>query len=275
MATLSISQAWDETKARIAADGRLMTVVAAALIALPALVTGVISPGTSRVEASLTEGVVILIASLIAIIGQLAIIHMAIGTSVSVGEAIGHGARRMPVYFVTGILIAIGLLVAAIPFVAILMAAGVPLERTSDPAFLQSPVTIVAGLLYFALVCFIAVRMMMTSPVASEETVGPIGIIRRSWELTRGNWWRLFGFIILFLLGAVIAITAINWAVGFLAITLLGPVEPMSASALLIAVADAIMNAIMTVILAVMLARIYLQLSGRESADVSVPKSGT
>ena len=41
----------------------------------------------------------------------------------------------------------------------------------------------------------------MTSPVASEETVGPIGIIRRSWELTRGNWWRLFGFIVLFLLG--------------------------------------------------------------------------
>jgi hypothetical protein len=40
MANLSISAAWDETKAILAHDGKLFASVALALIALPALVTG-------------------------------------------------------------------------------------------------------------------------------------------------------------------------------------------------------------------------------------------
>lgn len=270
MAVLSISRAWDETKARIAADGRLLAVVAAALFVLPSLVTGVISPETSAGGRSVTEGIIILIASLIAVIGQLAIIRLSIGPAVSVGEAIAHGARRMPIYFVAGVLILLGLAVAAIPFVVILVAAGVPMERE---AIAHSPVAAILSLLYFIVLVFIGIRMLMSSPVASEEPVAPVAIIRRSWALTAGHWWRLFGFLVLFMIGALIAIAAINWAVGFVAITFLGPIDPMSASALLVAFVDALVNAVVTVFLAVFLARIYVQLAGGEAA--SVPSSGT
>ena len=274
MATLSISRAWDETKARVAADGRLMLVVAAALIALPALVTGVVSPASTRGDGSLLSGLIILAASLVALIGQLAIIHMALGSSVSVGEAISHGARRMPIYFIAAILILIALILALVPFGLVLIAAGVPLDRGNE-AILASPVAVVLLLLYFALLCFVAIRMLMSSPVASEESVGPIEILRRSWELTAGNWWRLFGFLILFVIGFGIAMVVITWAFSAVAVLLFGPIEPMSASALLVALGEALLNTAFTVLLAVMLARIYFQLSGRESIDVSVPKSGT
>jgi hypothetical protein len=53
-----------------------------------------------------------------------------------------------------------------------------------------------------------------------------------------------------------------------------GPIAPLSASALIVAIVDAIVNATITVFLAVMLARIYLQLAGRTAAGASVPKSG-
>ena len=272
MSALSISRAWDETKARVAADGKLFAVVAAALIALPTLVAGVVSPTSTNAEPTLTSGIILVIASIIAIIGQLAIIRLAIGPTVSVGEAIGHGARRMPVYFVAAILILIGLFILAIPFVVVLVAAGVELD---ERAIVTSPLALLLGFLYLLVLCFFAIRMLMSSPVASEEAVGPIGILRRSWELTSGHWWRLFGFILLFMIAAVIVMMAISWAVGFVALILLGPVEPMSASALVIATVEAIVNAAVTVLLAVMLARIYLQLSGRDPAEVTVPKSGT
>ncbi|HEU5481705.1 MAG TPA: hypothetical protein VFU80_01255 [Sphingomicrobium sp.] len=264
MAGLSISRAWDETKARVAADGKLFTVVAAALIALPALVTGVMNPSSVASEPTLTTGLVFLVASIIAIIGQLAIIRLAILPGVSVGEAIGHGARRMPVYFIAAVLILIGMIAASIPFILILVASGISLEDRA--AMVASPLTLVLGLLYVALICFVAIRLLMSSPVASEEDIGPIGILRRSWTLTAGHWWRLFGFIILFLIGAIILMTAISWAVGLVAVMLLGPIEAMSASALVVALVEAIVNAAVTVLLAVMLARIYLQLAGKSEA---------
>jgi membrane-anchored glycerophosphoryl diester phosphodiesterase (GDPDase) len=135
-------------------------------------------------------------------------------------------------------------------------------------------VTLVLALLYLVLVIFICVRMLMTSPVASEEEAGPVQILRRSWELTSGHWWRLFGFILIFFLGAGVVIAVVNWVISFIAVMLLGPVEPMSASALVVALVDACVNATVTVLLAVMLARIYLQLAGRESLAVGVPRSG-
>lgn len=272
MAALSISQAWDETKARIASDGRLMTVVAAALIALPMLVVGVMNPASAQDETSVGEGLLFLAASLLAVVGQLAIIRLALASGVSVGEAIGHGARRMPIYFLAALLIIAVLVLAMLPLGLILVAAGVPLEGR---AVSNSPVAIVLALLYLLFLLFVAIRMLMSSPVASEEAVGPIGILRRSWELTAGHWWRLFGFMILFLIGVGVTMAAITWVFTLVATLLLGPVEPMSASALVVAIVEAVVNAAVTVLLAVMLARIYVQLAGRESPDVTVPKAGS
>lgn len=272
MAAFSISRAWDETKARIAADGRLMTVVAAALIALPTLVTGVLDPSRAGDDGSMWTVLLMFAAALLAIVGQLSIIRLAIGPAVSVAEAIGHGARRMPFYFIAGVLIVIAMIVAGLPFLAILFVIGVPLQ---DPAAFQSAIAILLGLLYLALIVFVAVRMLMASPVASEEAAGPIEILRRSWQLTEGHWLRLFGFILMFLIGAVVALAAIGAAAGVIAVMLFGAIEPMSGSALIVAIVDAVVNAAITVLLAVMLARIYLQLSGVDSLDVTVPKTGT
>ncbi|HUG45221.1 MAG TPA: hypothetical protein VMK31_01755, partial [Sphingomicrobium sp.] len=80
MAALSISQAWEESKARIASDGRLMLAVAFALIALPMSVTGLVSPKSSGEEMTLISALLFLASSLLAMIGQLAIIRLAIGT---------------------------------------------------------------------------------------------------------------------------------------------------------------------------------------------------
>lgn len=267
MAALSISKAWDDTKARVAADGRLFAIVAAALIALPALVVGVVAP-KGVASGGIGPQLLTLVGSLIALVGQLAIIHLAIAASVSVGDAIVHGARRMPIYVVAGLIVVAAFFLLAIPFVAVLVATGVPMQ---EGAIAKSPTAMLLALIYCIVIIFVSVRLLLTSPVASEEAVGPIAIIRRSWELTGGHWWRLFAFIVLFFIGAALAMAAVRAAFGSVAVVLFGPVAPLSASALIVAVVDAVMNAIITILLAVMLARIYVQLAGRH---VSVPRSG-
>lgn len=183
----------------------------------------------------------------------------------------------MPVYFVAGLIVAIGLILVAIPVFVALAASGLPLGTSDDAAMrealINSPSAVLLLLLFVIVAFFVGIRMLMSSPVASEEPTGPIEILRRSWRLTGGHWWRLFGFLMLFLIGAGIAMAAISWAVSLIAVMAFGPVAPMSLSALIVALVDAIANGVVTVFLAVMLARIYVQLAGGESA--SVPSSGT
>ena len=116
---------------------------------------------------------------------------------------------------------------------------------------------------------------MMTAPVASAEPVGPVALIKRSWQLTAGHFWRLFGFLVLFFVAGMIVIFAIEAVVGIVSRLMTGPtVEPMSVSALIVALVRAVLNAALITVLAVMLARIYFQLAGRTGAEASVPSTG-
>lgn len=271
---LSISRAWEQTRAILTRDGRLFASVALALVALPSAVLGLVSPsGISASSAPAWVDIVAILASLIALAGQLAMIHLALTPGETVGAAIGHGARRMPIYFLAILLIVLGLLVAAIPFGALLAIAGVPLDRSSDVE--MNPAVVAAVLLYMALIVFVGVRMIMAAPVASAEGAGVVGMLKRSWQLTAGHWWRLFGFVVGFFIATLVALIAVAAAAGVVAGLLFGPVEPLSASALIVALAQSLVNAAVTVFFTVMLARIYAQLAGRDEAQPSVPSSGT
>jgi hypothetical protein len=272
MAKLSISAAWDESKVILARDGKLLASVALALVALPAVLTGLVSPGSASSAARPLWGdLLVIVASLIALAGQLALIRLALGPSITVGGAIAHGLRRLPVYLVAGIIIMLALVAAAIPFALVLAALGVPLGTRLEP----SGTVGLLALLYLAAVLFIAVRMIMAGPVASAESVGPIAILKRSWNLTDGNFWRLLGFLLAFFVGAIVVLLGIGGAVGVAIGVSAGSIEPLSTSALIVALVQALLNAIITTVFGVMIARIYVQLSGGSEAQASVPRSGT
>jgi hypothetical protein len=273
MRGLSISTAWDEAKAILVRDGKLLASVALALVALPTAVTGLLNPnGVTDSNAAIWSDIVIIVASLIALSGQLALIRLALGPSITVGGAIAHGIRRVPVYFLAVLIIVVALLVVAVPFALVLSAMGVPLgtASTSMPA---SPAIILITVLYLALACFVGVRMVMAAPAASAEPIGSIAVLERSWRLTAGHWWKLFGFLVAFFVGAVVLLLALGATLGVVVTMAMGPVAPMSASALVVALVQALANAVISTLFAVMLARIYAQLAGFD-AQASVPSSG-
>jgi hypothetical protein len=274
MRRLSISAAWDEAKAIIGHDGQLLMTVALALVALPSAVNSLINPnGMSAAATPFWMDCVALVASLIALAGQLALIRLAIGPSVTVGGAIAHGFRRMPAYLLSILIIIVGMIAVLIPIILVLGVLGFPVQRDATK-IVASPGSALAMIIFLCILIFIGVRLILSAPVASAERAGPIAILRRSWSLTAGNWWPLFGFLLIFVVGAVVVLIAIGAALGSVIALLTGPIQPMSASALILALIQSLVSAGITTVFAVMLARIYLQLSGGGEAQAGVPSSG-
>jgi hypothetical protein len=280
MSQLSISKAWDETAVVLARDGRLFASVALALIVFPATVLGAFYPGglgavmyTAMKTSSLGLTGLVMLVFLVILAGQLAITRLAIGPSITVGGAISHAVRRLPSYVGVALLLGAALLVAIIIGAAII--AMTVNAQVSEEELARSPAVAVVVLLVFALYLFLLTRVIsVAAAVTATEELGPLRIIRRAWTLTSGHFLRLFGFIVLFLIGTTVAIFAVVSVVGLGTRMLLGEMEPMSASALVLALVAGILNGAVVVVFAVMLSRIYLQLTGAAGAQPSVPSSG-
>lgn len=272
MSSLSISKAWDESKAIAARDGRLIAAVALALVLLPEAILGVIvpPPALSGEEApSWATGLSLLVA-VIGIVGQIAIIRLALGPATSVAESITHGFKRVLPAF--GALCLFVLPLAAI-LVALLIAIGGSSAVESVGSGTPQPGVAGAILLFIAFVIVISIRFQMVVPVATAETSNPVHILRRSWELTRGHYWRLLGFLLIALVFAVVVLLFAQIIGGILGRVAFGDTKPFTVGALVVALISGAAQAAFTCLVAVMLARIYVQLSGGGSG-ASVPSSG-
>ena len=272
MANLSISKAWDDTREIFARDGRLFVAVALALVVLPAILVGLANPeGASGREAGALAVVLQMISMLIGVVAQIALIRLAIGPTTSVGGAIGHGFRRFPAAFGALLLLVLLILVIGFPIFLLFAALGV----IEVPAAGAVPSAGSAGviILLILLVFAIAARFMLSMPVASAERLGPVGILKRSWRLSSGHYWRLIGFFLLLLLTALVLMAAAGAIGGILARLISADLEPFSLGALVLALFASIAQGAFTLLSSLMLARIYVQLSGEGAAEVSVPSS--
>lgn len=256
MTKLSIGRAWSETVGAVKRDGRLIVPVALAFAVIPATLFALALPPVPAGQIR-EPGIWMVLYPLLllaALIGQMVIMRLAIGPAASVGEAIRHALRRAP--SVIG-----AALIFGIPAAAILIPIAMPVmaNPTSPPAA-ASLLLMVASI---ALLC-LWVRLMLMTASGVAETIGPVAIVKRSWALTRGNFWRLLAMAVLFGIVAWIAIIAVQSVTGSALIIALGQPEPWSVSALLIALIAAIAQAVASVLFAVLLARIYVQLAGAD-----------
>jgi len=269
MKKLSLSQAWDESRAVLARDGRLLGSVALALVVLPQTIIGLIAPASAGEPSSLTL-TLLGITGIIGMIAQIAINRLAIGPSITVGAAIGRGFTRMPALLGSFLLLVVALFLILIPIVLLLGVAGLiaePAAGNEAPAGFLLLILLLAALGYAI--------FQLTIPVAAAETGGSIHLLTRSWRLSRGNYWRLLAFVLLLFACLIVVLIAGQYGLGAMIAVALGPPEALSLSALVISLVVALIQALFMVIFAVMLARIYVQLAGAGEAQPSVPSSGT
>ena len=100
MSSLSIGRAWDEAKAALQANRKLIVPVALGLVLLPAVIVSMVEPQVPPGEQPPAGNwmFVALAMVIVMMVGQLAIVLMVNGWRGSVGEAIGHAARRTPTF---------------------------------------------------------------------------------------------------------------------------------------------------------------------------------
>lgn len=272
MAKVSVSRAWDEARAVFARDGRLLVAVALALVVLPMAVVGLVVPSDGE-AAETYHGLLQVAAALIGMVGQLALVRLVVGPATTVGAAIGHGARRFPVLLAAMVLLLLLLALLLIPVAVALAALGA--IDISDPARPVSGAGALAVLLVIVAAVALSVKFMLTAPVASTEPVGPIGILKRSWSLTNGSYWKLLAVVLLLLLTALVLLAAAS-AVGGIIGRLISPdLEPLALGTLVLALFTALAQGAFTILSTLMVTQIYLQLAGRGEAEASVPTSGT
>lgn len=277
MSKLSLSRAWEEAASVLSRDGRLLLPVALALFVLPGLVLSVSMPAAPAGKLPPAGAwIAIAIASLlVSLVGQLAVIRLALGRHVSVGEAISHGFRRLLPYVVAVLAWVLPLLIVGSLLYAYL---GPVADAAEGERVTPGGGALIAslGLMVLTVIgMYLAVRLMLSSAVASAEPLGPIAILKRSWHLSRGNWWRLFVFLLLVGVGAICLLWAVESVVGLLASIMFDDIGPRTLGGLLVALVSQVISAIISVVFFVLLARIYAQRSGVEEAEVSVPNSGT
>ena len=265
MAKLSLSRAWDETKGVLSRDGKLIGTLALALLVLPGTISDLVTPPAPPGELPEPGAwvIVALVALLIGVIGQLAIVRLATTHGLSVADSIRHGGARAPAYVA-----AVLMWILPLGFALALLA---PYITPAQPNVAAA----VAFLVLFGLGLFLFVRLCLMVAVASQEATGPLSLIKRSWALSRGHWWRLFAFLLVSVAAVVVLYLAVGAVVGSIVGMLAGQVDPMSLAALLISLATQLVTALFTIVFIVMIARMHTQLTGPDHADVSVPSSGT
>lgn len=267
--TLSIGQAWEETSAFLSKEARLVAPVALATFALPTVLADWAYPGGT---AGSGAGWLLVLVLLVVLVGQMTVVLLVNGWRESIGEAMGKAARRLPI-LVAALIIAF-VPVAIIATLAIggtLVSAGIDNPAAVTPAALAKlPGFLWAVLILTILFVILGVRLFVASAVAVSEGVGPIALIKRSFHLTAGNFWRLLALVLLLGLVALILDSVVTMVVGSVATLAMGEPKAFNTSALIVALASGLIGALVSTVSAAMAGRVYAQLTKPEA---SVPKA--
>ena len=265
MHKLSIGKAWDDCKERVARDGKPLFWLVAALVGLPSLVMMLIWPeqaGTDADSITTGQGIFGFATLVLAGIATLSVAAIALIDRFSIGEAVRRAVRVFPNVLGAALLL-------IVPFFGALVAAlfiggnARLLRQPFEPKLIEqlSLTSSLLILLTLILMTYLAIRMMLSTQVAIAEGKGPVGLLRRSWELTAGHFLRLLAFGLLVGIAQSVAEGAASSIFGLAGKFLLGPVEPFSLSALLVGIVVSAITVVFVMITGLMSASIYAQLS--------------
>lgn len=268
MANLSITAAWEETAGFVKREGRLLFPLGFMLMALPIALLRLLIPITEpgRVPEPGLWLVLLPFALIAVLVGNLAVIDLALSPGKSVRDALGHALRRLPHTLAAYLLVGFGCMILLV-LLSIIVALLVPgaMEVVARPGAAPDPAAVRASLvlvlLSLPLALFVWVRMLVLLPVSAAENAGPIAMIRRSWSLTGSHFWKLLAFVLLLNILLLVAGLATVSVGGSLIILIAGEIRPGSFAAFLMILLLAALSTLIAPVVATFVARIYVQLA--------------
>lgn len=285
--TVRIGSVWDSTQQVLAGRASMLVPFAAIGFVLPTMLQVLLVPQTSMAQMSASASATGLLVGLIAIVlgiwAQLAIMALATHPATTSAEASRAGVRRL--LPLLGVAFAMGLIIALVVFVplVVLGLSGFDFTRAvaaqGNPALmppLPSGAALFIGLYALTLVVlgfWLLARLMLTYAVVLNERRG-LGAIRRSIALTRGMTWRLIGITILFSIVFFVAAAAVQGVAGLIFRLILGADRITWVLALTGLVGSIVTAGFMTMAY-VFIARLYVATAGVPVAAPHHPEDGS
>lgn len=267
MTKLDSNAAWKEASSKVSANRDVFLALAGVFFVVPSLALTVIGgepevvPGMQgeAMMAAITEFYakawwLILGSAVLQVVGVLAILTLMRDRSrPTVGEAIKSALGGLLPYIGAQLLFALGF--------GLIGGLAIGIGAAAAPA-LAAVLTI---LLVVAAV-FVGIRLVLVAPViAVEGTRNPLAAMQRSWSLTKGQFWRIFGFLALVMILFFVVLGVVMLLVGVvLAIFAAGETQRVLA-----AVVSSILTAIVVTYFIGILAAIHGQLAGPDKAGLA------
>jgi hypothetical protein len=193
---------------------------------------------------------------ILSVIGSLTMTLLALGRPNDAGQAFSIAVRRFPVVLAAALLMGLAVALLALPIAVVI----VLLAGTEAAALALA--TLAIGIAFMA----VWVRLILLNPVGAVEPLGPVAILRRSWVLTQGHFWKLFGFILVVVIVYLVVTLAVSGVIGSLIVLAAGQPQHGNLSRVLLLLLSGVLNAALGVFLAVVIARIYAQLAGEPTS---------
>ena len=269
--TFSYSAVWDETVRTLRAHSTLLIAVAGVFLFLPPLIASYVAPppqeqGIAAIASHYSENFVILfIAQLVAFVGNLVLLTLVLDERhPTVAGSIRAALAMLPAYLLVTILSASMLFVGAV-------LATLPLFFLTP--FLNGFMRAVVFLLLSLPVFHLMGRLVAAGPIlVAEGRRNPFDIIRRSFDISRGNGWAVVGLILLVVVAFLILMLAVTLVFGSIQL-ILDRSTGGSVGAFLLLILNSAVGAAFNTVLMVLFASIYRRLTnGAQRA--AAPSSG-
>lgn len=115
-----------------------------------------------------------------------------LGRRISIGQTWTKvRGRLLPLLGMT-LLLALAVIVAAGIYIGLIV-----LLALGGNEAITVMIAIVLGIILFVAIVWAAIKVSLAAPAVVLERVGPVAAIRRSWGLSGGQWWRIFGITLL------------------------------------------------------------------------------
>jgi hypothetical protein len=247
--SLSVGTAWHETVAVARREARLVFPATFLLLSLPAAILRLIAPVTAPGRMPESGPWLLFVPVLVAasLVGALAISRIALAQGEGSRATFAAGLRGFVPLL--GATLLGGFAAALVAMTAILLGALV-----AAPIF-----SVLLALSLLALLIFLWVRLLLLTPAAAAEPIGPADLIRRSWALTARRFWHLLGLLLAAVLLSLVALMAAG-ALGGIAVRLAaGQPQPGTLVMLLVALVSALLQAPISGLFTILVARLYAQ----------------
>ncbi|MXO60859.1 hypothetical protein GRI89_15055 [Altererythrobacter salegens] len=265
---LEMNRAWNDAMALVGANKDVVFVVAGVFFFLPYLAFMLMMPdlATSMTDPAADEQAfekmgefygrmwwLIILVSLLQGIGMLGILALLTDhRRPTVADALKIGVRKVLSYIAAYLIVGCGFGLLAVVLVGLTAAASTALATIGF--------VILIPLLFYAFTKF----SLVPAVLVKEDVGNPITALSRSWQLTKGNSFRLLGFYFLLGLALVVVMIVISLVVTFV-FALLGPEAMLFGNGLI----SALMNAVWATGFLAVLSAVHDQFAGTSGSKIS------